>query len=171
MKKDTKDFLIGNSHIFDNTELDERQKAEAYKITFKLFIAMTYTMLILSMSVVFFVTGTPNTALLIAGAVVMIITQLFIVLYAAMTSAKGAMNLEFAKKTSKVSYILVCIVLAVVLFWMSIDGKDQRSDISNILILLYLIVYVIESMVLFYYSRRNMKVLEKQLKDDEEYNE
>lgn len=167
MKKDTKEFLMGNGHIFNTTDLDERQKAEAYNITFKLFIALTYTMLILSLSVVFFATGTPNTALLIAGAVVMIITQFFVVLYAAMTSAKGAMNLNFARKTSKATYVLFCIVLAVILFLVSIDGKDQRSDISNILILFYVIAYVIESTPLFYYSRRNMKILEKQLKDDE----
>ena len=168
MKKDTKEFLLGNGHIFDSTELDERQKAEAYKITFRLFIAMTYTMLILSMTVVFFAVGTPYTALLIAGTVVMIITQLFIVLYAAMTSAKGAMNPEFAGRTSKPSYVVFIIVFPAVLLWVSIDGKDQRSDISHIFLLLYLIVFVVENLLLFYYSRRNMKVLENQLKDDED---
>ena len=168
MKKETKEFLIGNSHIFDNTHLDERQKADAYRITFKLFIALIYTMLILSMSVVFFTIGTPNTALLIAGAVVMIITQLFIVLYAAMTSAKGAMNPEFARRTSSPSYAVSLIALAVVLFLISLDGKDQRSGVNNIFFLIYMFVYVIENLLLFYYSRRNMKVLENQLKDDED---
>ena len=168
MKKETKEFLIGNSHIFDSTDLDERQKADAYKITFRLFIAMTYTMLILSMTVVFFTIGTPDTALLIAGAVVMIITQLFIVLYAAMTSAKGAMNPEFARRTSSPSYAVSLIALAVVLFLISLDGKDQRSGVNNIFFLIYMFVYVIENLLLFYYSRRNMKVLENQLKDDED---
>ena len=169
--KNTKEFLIGNSHIFDNTHLDERQKADAYRITFKLFIALIYTMLILSMSVVFFTIGTPNTALPIAGTVVMIITQLFIVLYAAMTSAKGAMNLEFARKTSSPAYAVSLIALAVVLFLISLDGKDQRSRVNDILYLIYMFVYVVENLLLFYYSRRNMKVLEKQLKDDEENDE
>ena len=166
--KNTKEFLIGNSHIFDNSHLDERQKADAYKITFKLFIAMTYAMLILSMTVMFFAVGTPNTALLIVGAAVMIITQLFIVLYAAMTSAKGAMNLEFAGKTSKASYVVFSIALAVVLLLISIDRMGQRLKIDNIFLFVYLLAYVIESLLLFYYSRRNMKVLEKQLKEDDE---
>ena len=168
MKRDTKEFLIGNSSIFDNTELDERQKADAYKITFKLFIAMFYTVLFMSMLVFAFAVGTTSTALLVTGAVGMIIAELFIVLYVAMTSSKGVMNLEFARKTSKFYYVVPCIMLAIVMFFKSADMIGQGLNIKNISMVLYVLVYISENLLLFYYSRRNMKILEKQLEDDDE---
>ena len=168
MKKDTKEILLGNGHIFDSTELDERQKAEAYKITFKLFIVMFYTVLFMSMFLFAFAAGTPYTSLLITGAAGIVIAELFIVLYAAMASSKGVMNPKFAGKTSKPIYAVSCIMLAAVMFFMLADRIDQRSNIINIAMLIYLLVYVSENLLLFYYSRRNMKVLENQLKDDED---
>ena len=168
MKKETKEFIIGNSHIFDNTELDERQKAEAYKITFRLFIAMTYTLLFMSMSVFAYAGYEANATLLIAGAAVMIISQLFIVLYAAMASSKGVMNLEYARKTSHPAYVVSSIAVAAALFAMITNKKGLRLDIDNMFWMIYMLSYVIESLLLFYYSRRNMKVLENQLKDDED---
>ena len=168
-KKNTKEFLIGNSNIFDNSHLDERQKADAYRITFKLFISMIYTIIFMSMFAYAYAAYTENMILLIAGAVAMIVTELFIVLYAAMTSSKGAMNLEFAQKTSKPSYAVIIIASAVVLLFIVVTKIGQRVNI--IFILLYFIVYFIANLLMFYYSRRNMKVLEKQLKDDDENDE
>ena len=171
MKKETKEFLLGNSHIFDSTELDERQRAEAYKITFKLFVALIYTILFMSMFAFAYALFTENMTLLIACSSSMIVTELFIVLYAAMTSAKGAMNLEFARKTSSPSYAVSFVILTASMFFMSADRIEQGLNIKNISMLLYMFIYFIASLLLFYYSRRNMKVLEKQLKDDEENDE
>ena len=168
MKKETKEFLIGNENIFDDAQLDERQKAEAYKVTFKLFIAMFYTILFMSVSVFAFAVGTTNTALLVTGAAGMIIAEFFIVLYAAMTSFKGVMNLEFARKTSNPLYAVSSIMLAAAMFFVSADRIGQGLNIKIISMMLYVLIYVSENLLLFYYSRRNMKVLEKQLKDDED---
>ena len=170
-KKDTKTFIMGNENIFDDSHLDERQKIEAYKTTFKLFIAMFYTMLFMSMIVFIFAAGTSNISLLVTGAAGMLVTELFIVLYAAMTSSKGAMNLKFAKRASTPAYAVSCIILAAAMFFVSTDRIGQRLNIKNISMLLYVLIYASESLLLFYYSRRNMKVLEKQLKDDEENDE
>lgn len=168
MKKETKDFLLGNENIFDDAQLDERQKADAYRITFKLFIAMFYTVLFMSIILFAFAVGTTYTSLLITGAVGVVVAELFMVLYAAMASSKGVMNPKFAGKTSKPIYAVSCIMLAAVMFFMLADRIDQRSNIINIAMLIYLLVYVSENLLLFYYSRRNMKVLENQLKDDED---
>ena len=170
-KKDTKTFIMGNENIFDDSHLDERQKAETYKITFRLFIAMFYTVLFMSMIVFIFAVGIPNIALLVTGAAGMIIAELFIVLYAAMTSSKGAMNLEFARKTSNPLYAVSSIMLAVVMLLISADRIGQGLNIKNISMVLYVLIYTIANLSMFYYSRRNMKILEKQLKDDEENDE
>ena len=112
---------------------------------------------------------TANTTLLIACTAAMIVTELFIVLYAAMTSSKGAMNLEFAQKTSKPSYAVTVIVSAVMVFFVVVFKSGQKINIT--FTMLYFLIYFIAYLLLFYYSRRNMKVLEKQLKDDEENDE
>ena len=167
-KKDAKTFIIGNEDIFDDSHLDERQKAETYKITFRLFIAMFYTVLFMSMIVFIFAVGIPNIALLVTGAAGMIIAELFIVLYAAMTSSKGAMNLKFARKASSPAYVVSSIMLAAVMFLISADRIGQGLNVKSISMVLYVLIYTIANLLMFYYSRRNMKVLEKQLKDDEE---
>ena len=166
MKKDTKTFIIGNEHIFDDAHLDERQKAEAYKITFQLFIAMIYAMLFVSTFVFVYAAATANIPMLITGAAAGMITQLFIILYAAMTSSKGAMNLEFAKKNSKPSYLVIWIGSAIMMYFIMI--YKMPLEVSGIFILLYVLLYFVEFLLLFYFSRRNMKILEKQLKDDDD---
>ncbi|MCH5193586.1 MAG: hypothetical protein J1F11_06465 [Oscillospiraceae bacterium] len=165
MKKETKEFIIGNSHIFDSTELDERQKSEMYKITFQLFIGLFYTMLYLSIIVFAYAIFTANTPLMAAGIATMALTEFFIVLYAAKTSSKGIMNPDFAKKTAQPSYAVICTASAVLVYFSMIT---KVTVVSRTLALLYILEYVIENFLLFYFARRNFKVLENQLKDDED---
>ena len=103
-----------------------------------------------------------NTAITIIGLVLIAMCTLFYILYAAKASAAGVLNQKFAETMSKKSTLICGIIILAMWLFRILDGTDAPEFAATWIILA---VFYISN---YLCSRRNMKVLEKMLKDEEE---
>lgn len=106
-----------------------------------------------------------STLVLIIGSAFMAVCDFFYLLYAAKVSSLGVMNLDFAKRMSQkstlIAYIFMGVIWTINLFLGSVVAA------TSIMMILLSIFYI----GLYICAKRNMKVLEKMLKDDSDSGE
>lgn len=103
-----------NVGLFDEKSLDEMQKAENYKIGFKLFRACYWFMYFFSLLIFVTAVKTDNTIFTLYGIIAMAAASVFHIIYSAKVSAKGVMNPKYAAAMSKPHMIIVytiCVIL------------------------------------------------------------
>lgn len=150
-----------NKGLFDESSLDEMQKAENYKIGFKLFQACFWFMYFFSMLIFITAIKTDNIIFTVYGITAMAAASMFHIIYSAKVSARGVMNSKYAEAMSK-PYTAVVYTICIILY-----GFVNLTGSEPFVFLMFLIPYI---MLIFdcIFARRNMKVLEKILKDDNE---
>lgn len=162
-KKDTYDMLIaGSNDLFSERGFDEMQKMKNHEIGFKLFRIFFWIMYIASMAIVITAFGLDNTVFTIIGYGLLILCTLFYFLYAAKASSAGVMNRKFAENMSKKSS-LSCGISALVLWLLMMIGNGFNIAVAGMWVIMAA-VYIGN----YLFSSRNMKVLEKMLKDESE---
>ncbi|MCM1329700.1 MAG: hypothetical protein NC253_09705 [Ruminococcus sp.] len=163
--KDTYDKLISGTtygDLFSESGFDEMQKAKNYEIGFKLFRAFFWIMYFVSMGIIATAVGVESTLFAAIGFGVLVLCTAFYLLYAAKASAAGVMNPKFAAQAAKKSYLVSGIIVLTLWLFMLVCGNVQLETAGMWIILsvIYIGNYIC--------SRRNMKVLEKMLKENEE---
>ena len=150
-----------NEDLFGEKSLDEMQKAENYKIGFKLFRACFWFMYFFSMLIFVSAVNPDNTIFMVYGIIAMAAASVFHIIYSAKVSAKGVMNPKYAETMSKPHMIVVYTICIILYGYVNLTGSHP------IVFLMILIPYI---MLIFdcIFARRNMKVLEKMLKEDNE---
>lgn len=150
-----------NEGLFDENSLDEMQKAENYRIGFKLFQACYWFMYFFSMYIFVTAVNMENTVFTVCGITAMAAASVFHIIYSAKVSAKGVMNIKYAEAMSK-PYTAAVYTICIILF-----GFVTLTDSRPIAFLMIFIPYV---MLIFdcIFARRNMRVLEKMMKDNDE---
>lgn len=162
-QKDTYEKLMGSGEamLFSDSGFDEMQKAKNYEIGFKLFRAFYWTAFLMSAIFIMIAIAVDNTLFTITGFSFMAVCVVFYLIYAAKASAVGVMNPKLAKAMGKTSmlwsYIGLIAGYTIFLFTDSINRKYLVMGIM--LFVMYLGACL--------FARRNMRVLEKQLKDEE----
>lgn len=148
-----------NEDLFGEKSLDEMQKAENYKIGFKLFQACFWFMYFFSMLIFVTAVNTDNTIFTIYGITTMAAASAFHIIYSAKVSAKGVMNPKYAETMSKPHMIVVYTICIILYGYVNLIGSYP------IVFLMICIPYV---MLIFdcIFARRNKKVLEKMLDED-----
>lgn len=150
-----------NEGLFDERSLDEMQKAENYRIGFKLFQACYWFMYFFSMFIFASAATEENTRFAVYGIIAMAVTSAFHVIYSAKVSAKGVMNIKYAEAMSK-PYTAVAYTVCIILYgYVTLTGSHP---ISFLMICIPYIMLIFDCI----FARRNMKVLEKMLKEDSE---
>lgn len=150
-----------NESLFDEKSLDEMQKTENYRIGFKLFQACYWFMYFFSLLIFVTAVNTDNTVFTAYGVTSMAAASVFHIIYSAKVSAKGVMNSKYAKKMGNPSApVMYTIVLIMGAFSMVYTTKPVSV----------LLLAGPGAMVLCdcFFARRNNRVLEKMLKDDNE---
>ncbi len=151
-----------NENLFSDSSLDERQRSESYCIAFKIFRAMFYTCLMLSLIIVIMSDGIKSVLLKVMGLILMTVLYGFYVLYAALTAAKGIMPESFAKRCAKKSFVIgICALeaAALVFFAASISDAAQTA---------YITIVSVMNIILHFLARHNFKVLKKQTEEEEQ---
>lgn len=150
-----------NEGLFDEKSLDEMQKTENYRIGFKLFQACYWFMYFFSMLIFVTAVNTDNTVFTAYGVASMAAASVFHIIYSAKVSAKGVMNPKYADTMGKPgSLAMYTIVLIMGAFSMVYTTKPVSV----------LLLAGPGTMVLCdcFFARRNNRVLEKMLKENDE---
>lgn len=166
-QKDTYDKFFGGgvNNIFSESGFDEMQKARTYEIGFKIFRVFFWVAYFMAATVMVAAMALESTLVLVIGSAFMVVCDLFYLLYAAKVSARGVMNIDFAKRMSKKS-VLVLYVFMLVIWTVNLFSGSVMMYAAAMWILLS-ILYI----GLHICAKRNMKVLEKMLKDDSDSGE
>ena len=101
-----------------------------------------------------------STLVLVIGAAFMAVCDVFYLLYAAKVSSLGVMNLDFAKRMSQSSILIAYIFMGVV--WTINLFLNSEMAVTAIMMILLSALYI----GLYICAKRNMKVLEKMMKED-----
>lgn len=161
---DTYDKLIaGNADLFSESGFDEMQKTKNHEIGFKLFRVFYFVMFAASIAVTCVAVGLESLPFQCIGAGLTFLCTVFYLTYAARTASAGVMNRSFAKTMSR-KYVLFGGIF-IIIIWLFIGFKDDLPDLAEISMWINLGVMYIGNYIC---SRRNMKVLEKMLKDNDE---
>ena len=148
-----------NEDLFGEKSLDEMQKAENYKIGFKLFRACYWFMYFFSLLIFVAAVNTDNTIFKVYGIIAMAAASVFHIIYSAKVSAKGVMNPKYAETMAKPHMIVVYTIIIILYGYVNMDHP-----------IVFLMILIPYTMLIFdcIFARRNMKVLEKMLKEDNE---
>lgn len=166
-QKDTYDkfFGGGGSNIFSESGFDEMQKARNYEIGFKIFREFFWAAYFMAAAVMVASIAAESTLVLVIGSAFMAVCDFFYLLYAAKVSSLGVMNFDFAKRMSQKSTFIVYIFIGVI--WTIPLFLGSVATATSIMMILLSILYI----GLHICAKRNMKVLEKMLKDDSDSGE
>lgn len=150
-----------NEDLFDEKSLDEMQKAENYKIGFKLFRACFWFMYFFSMLIYVTAITIDNNIFRVYGIITMAAASVFHIVYSAKVSAKGVMNSKYAETMSK-PYVIAAYTICIILYaYVDLNGSDPIVFITVLIPYIMLIFDCI-------FARRNKKVIEKMLKENDE---
>ncbi|MDE6762413.1 MAG: hypothetical protein K2N26_07300 [Oscillospiraceae bacterium] len=166
-QRDTYDKFFGGrgNNIFSESGFDEMQKARNYEIGFRIFRVFFWAVYFMATAVMAAAIAVKSTLVLVIGSAFMAVCDLFYLLYAAKVSSLGVMNLDFAKRMSQKSILIVYIFVGVV--WIMNLFLGSATAAAAIMMILLSILYI----GLYICAKRNMKVLEKMLKDDSDSGE
>lgn len=153
--------LQNNEGLFDENSLDEMQKAENYRIGFRLFRACYWFMYFFSLYIFIAAANMENTLFTVCGLISMTAASVFHIIYSAMVSAKGVMNIRYAKKMS-MSYNIPVYTIIIILSGMAI--LMGRRPIAVLMLFIPYVMVICDCI----FAKRNMRVLEKMLKDENE---
>lgn len=163
-KKDAYDKLMGygEGELFSINGFDEMQKLKNYEIGFKLFRAFFWIIYIVSMAIVLVGAAFENLLFSLIGLGVLFLCTAFHIIYSSKAAAAGVINPKFAKGMAKKSVLISGIMMLSVWIIMLLICKVQIEVVGIWLNLgcLYIGNY--------FCARKNMKVLEKMLKDESE---
>ena len=157
-----KNALLGT--IFDEAGYDEMQKSENHEIGYKLFKAMFFVVLIVSV-ILTMVCGKANDLWGMAVSLALLaIVFAFYVIYAYMTAKKGIMNPKFAKGWSAKWVIPAYMILEIMAISRFFHSEHELSDIA--LIIQWQII-IISCISMSLCAMKNNRVLKAQLEENE----
>lgn len=161
-KKDTYDkfFGGGGNNIFSESGFDEMQKARNYEIGFKIFRVFFWAVYFMAIVVMVSAMALKSTLVLVIGTAFMAVCDIFYLLYASKVSSLGVMNLDFAKRMSQRSILIAYIFMGVV--WTINLFLNSEMAVTAIMMILLSVLYI----GLYICAKRNMKVLEKMMNED-----
>ncbi|MBQ8176501.1 MAG: hypothetical protein IJ035_05635 [Oscillospiraceae bacterium] len=157
----TEEMENNSASLVDDFQLDEMQKAENYKIGFQMFKILFYIVMFISYTM-FIISSKGNTAIMVLSFVLYACGWTVYIIYAAKASAKGVMNPTFVRNNTRdwQPFVYVCFALMIIIF--------ALCDLFHIYQAVILVFTMAMLIVINYFAKRNIKVMEKQLEEDGE---
>lgn len=159
-----KEYINGYNDMFSEKGFDEMQLAQKYKIGFKLFRALFWVQYAAAIAVTLIAAGLENNTFMYIGAGLLSIWTIFYIVYLAKIASAGLMNAKFASSWNKM-YLIMGILY--ILMWL-INLINKHTDAFTVYVWINLGVMFLG---IYFCARKNMKVLEKMLKDTDESEE
>lgn len=155
----------GYNDMFSEKGFDEMQLAQKYKIGFKLFRALFWVQYAAAIAVTLIAAGLENNTFMYIGAGLLSIWTIFYIIYSAKIASAGLMNAKFASSWSNIIIPIISILL--ILLWL-INLIRNNTDSFSVYVCINLGVMYLGT---YFCARKNMKVLKKMLKDNDESEE
>ena len=166
VNKDTYDKILpeaGSGGLFSESSFDEMQKSVNREVGFKLFRAFFWIIYLFSALMLMAATALESTPFTAISIGLMVLCTVFYIIYAAKISSKGALNRKFSENMSK-KYTMIGAI-CVWAMWSYIFFVKKDTEIGVVAIWANMAAMYIGSYIC---ARRNMKVLEKMLNDNDE---
>lgn len=157
--------------LFDDSSLDEMQKAENYKIAYRLMQNYWIVSFAASLSAAYWGSVADNAALSAMGFIACVLAILFRLEYSLNVSKKGVMSPKYAESMAKKGSLICAVVLMG--FIGAICAAALAFHLSETTVTLFVLSELAASIMLTecLCARRNMRVLEKMLKENDESGE
>ena len=155
---DDRDLLSDNG-------LDEMQKTYAYKLAFKCFKALYWSMFVLSLIMFFIAIAEKSLIFSIAALAIELVDCIIYVVFGAKASKVGAINPKFAQNMAKPSVIIGYFILAIIYTIMYIKNFMKDGDFYSIFFGIYMLIFCGHFIALGFISKKNNKVIEETEED------
>lgn len=162
MNNNEKNKDKGYNDIFSEKGLDEMQLAKKYKIGFKLFRALFWVQYAAAIATMLIAAGLENNTFVYIGAGLLTIWTVIYIVYLAKLASEGLIDTKYAGMWSSKLWLIIGIILIIV--WL-LNLINKNTDPFNVFIGTNLGIMYLGT---HFCARKNMKVLEKMLKDESE---
>lgn len=158
-------FLADDRDLLSDNGLDEMQKTYAYKLAFKCFKALFWSVFAVSMIMILLAVEVESMIFSVAALVIEIVDCIIYVIFGAKASKVGAMNPKFAQNMAKPSVIIGYFSMAIIYAIMYIKNFMRANDFHYIFLGIYLLIFCGHFVALGFISKKNNKVIEETEED------
>ncbi|MBQ8841745.1 MAG: hypothetical protein IJZ65_03855 [Ruminiclostridium sp.] len=155
--------ILNDEHdLINDNDLDEMQKTYAYKLAFKCFKALYWSVFALSLIMLIIAVAVEDSVIFGISAIVMeLVANIIYIIFGAKASKIGAMNPKFAKNMAKPGTIIGYFMLAIIYIIMYVRNFINDGDIFYIFAGLYLLIVIGTFIMLGFVAKKNNKVIEE----------
>lgn len=155
--------ILNDEHdLINDNDLDEMQKTYAYKLAFKCFKALYWSVFALSLIMLIIAVAVEDSVIFGISAIVMeLVANIIYIIFGAKASKIGAMNPKFAKNMAKPGTIIGYFMLAIIYIIMYVRNFINDGDIFYIFAGLYLLIVIGTFIILGFVAKKNNKVIEE----------
>ena len=155
--------ILNDEHdLINDNDLDEMQKTYAYKLAFKCFKALYWSVFALSLVMLIVAVAIEDSVIFGISAIVMeLVANIIYIIFGAKASKIGAMNPKFAKNMAKPGTIIGYFMLAIIYIIMYVRNFINDGDIFYIFAGLYLLIVIGTFIILGFVAKKNNKVIEE----------
>lgn len=148
--------------LLSDIGLDEMQKTYAYKIAFRCFKALYWSVFAMSL-IMFLLAMTVEESIIftIAALVTELVSCIIYVIFGAKASKVGALNPKFAKHMAKPGTIIGYFLLAIIYMVWFIRDFMEDGELYFIFLGIFMLIFCGHFIVLGFIARKNNKVAEE----------
>ena len=158
-------FIADDRDLLSDNGLDEMQKTYAYKLAFKCFKALFWSVFAISLIIILLAVEVESLIFSVTALVIELVACIIYVIFGAKASKVGAINPKFAQNMAKPSVIISYFVLAVIYTIMYIKNFMKDGDFFFIFFGIYLLIFCGHFIALGFISKKNNKVIEETEED------
>lgn len=158
-------IISDDRDLLSDNGLDEMQKTYAYKLAFKCFKALYWSMFVLSLIMFFIAIAEESLIFSIAALAIELVDCIIYVVFGAKASKVGAINPKFAQNMAKPSVIIGYFILAIIYMIMYIKNFMKDGDFYSIFFGIYMLIFCGHFIALGFISKKNNKVIEETEED------
>lgn len=155
-------FVPEKNDLLNDEGLDEMQKTYAYKLAFKCFKALYWSVFLLSLIIFFFAAAVEESIIFsVAALVIELVACIIYVIFGAKASKVGAINPKFAQNMAKPGVIVGYFILAIIYTIMYIRNFMKDGDLYFIFFGIYMLIFCGHFIALGFISKKNNKIIEE----------
>ncbi len=148
--------------LLNDEGLDEMQKTYAYKLAFKCFKALFWSVFLLSLIMFFLAAAVEESVVFsIAAVVTELVACIIYVIFGAKASKVGAINPKFAQNMAKPSVIIGYFLMAIIYTIMYIRNFMEDGEFYFIFFGIYMLIFCGHFIALGFIAKKNNKIIEE----------
>ena len=159
-------ILADDRDLLNDNGLDEMQKTYAYKLAFKCFKALYWSVFTISLIMILIAVEVESLIFSVAALVIELVACIIYVIFGAKASKVGAINPKFAQSMAKPGVIIGYFLMAIIYALMYIKNFMKADDFYYIFLGIYMLIFCGHFVALGFISKKNNKVIEETEEDE-----